>query len=116
MVACIGRMIVTGNDTGEGIAKHFSQHFGAATGRHMKEDGLWSDKSPEKATFSLVFPAGFINIQEQGRSGILFDGVDYRQTGVGGTFGSIADGTGGDCNAKERLHNLGNSPAGDAMY
>ena len=66
VVACIGRMIVAGNDPGEGIAKHFSQHFGTATGRYMKEDGPWSDKSPEKAAFALVFPAGFINVEGQG--------------------------------------------------
>ncbi len=89
-------MIVAGDDTGKGIAKHFTQHFGAATGRDMKEDGSRSDKSPEITSFAFVFPAGFIDVEGQGRSGIPFDGTDHRQTGLGDTFGSIADGAGGD--------------------
>lgn len=66
VVACIGRMIVAGNDPGEGIAKDFSQHFGAATGRYMKEDDPWCDKSPKEAIFALVFPAGFIDVEGEG--------------------------------------------------
>jgi len=115
MVACIGRMIVAANDPGEGIAKHFSQYFGAATGRDMKEYGPWRDKSPEKATFALVFPASFIDIEGRGGCGIPFDDTDHRHTGLGDPFGRIADGTGGDGETKQRLHNLRNPSAGEAM-
>lgn len=115
MVAIIGRMVVAGNDTGEGIAKHLTQHFSTATGGDMKEDGPRRDKSPEVPSFALVFPAGLINIKGERRSGILSDSTDHRQAGIGDTFGGIADGTGGDANTKECLHNLGNTPAGDAM-
>lgn len=66
MVTGIGRMIVAGNDAGKGIAKHFPQYFGTAAGRYMEEDGIWSDKSPEKATFALVFPAGFVDVEGWG--------------------------------------------------
>ena len=65
VVACIGRMIVAGNDPGEGIAEHFSQHFGSSTGRYMKEYCPWRDKSPEKVIFALEFPAGFIDVEGQ---------------------------------------------------
>ena len=78
VVACIGRMVVDCDDPGEGIAEHFSEDFGTATGRYMKEDGPWRDKSPEKAIFALVFPAGFVNVQGQGGSDIPFDGSDHR--------------------------------------
>ncbi len=84
-------MIVTCYDTGVCFAKHFAQHFGTAAGR---------DKGPEVTSFAFVLPAGFINIQGQGRSDILVDGADHRHTGIGGTPGSIADGAGGDGDAK----------------
>jgi hypothetical protein len=81
----------------------------------MKEDGFRRDKGPEISSFALVFPAGFINVKGQGQSDILFDGAEYRHAGIGDSFGGIADGTGRDANAKKRLHNLRNTPAGDTM-
>ncbi len=81
----------------------------------MKEDCLRSDKGPEISSLTLVFPAGFVNVEDQGRSDILFDGAYCRHAGIGDTFGGIADGTGRDANAKKRLHNLGNTPARDTM-
>jgi len=66
VVTGIGRMVIAGDDTGEGIAKDFAQHFSAATGGYMKEDCLRSDKGPEISSVALVFPAGFINVKGQG--------------------------------------------------
>jgi len=44
VVVAIGRMLVACDDAIEGIAKGFAQHFSAATGGYLKEDGPGATK------------------------------------------------------------------------
>lgn len=81
MVGVVSGMIVAADDAGKCFAKYFPEDFGASAGRNVEEHGTVSDKAPEIAPATLVFPAGFVDV-EQGRGGdITLDGPEDRATG-----------------------------------
>ncbi len=79
MIASLGRMMGACNDVAECFAKHLAQLFGTATGRDMQEDYSRSDRGPEVTSFAFELPTGLINSYGQGRSDILFKGIEHRQ-------------------------------------
>jgi hypothetical protein len=115
VVAVVGGVVVTGDDTGRAVTEEFPQHLGAATGGDVEESGPIGDQGPEVASFALVLPAGFVDVEGQGGSDVLFDGTDHRLAGLGNPLSGIADGTGGDVEIKEGGEDIDNPPAADAM-
>ncbi len=81
----------------------------------MEESGPIGDQGPEVTSFALVFPAGFIGIEGQGGSDILFDGANHRPARLGNPLGGIADGAGGDLEIKEGSEDIDNPSAADQM-
>jgi len=115
VIAIVGRMIVATDDPGKGLAQYFPQDLGPSALRDVKKNGKRCDKAPEVASSALVFPAGFVDIEDRGGGHIVLDRANHRLAGSGNTLGNLADGAGGDVDAEECCHDFGNAPTADSM-